>query len=109
MASTTAAGRETPSPAPDAGANSHAGDTTQATEDGTALTFRGSELTAEETAAVVAVLSRLAQQEPETHGAGSTGPLDRSSQRMQRLAQNHHGQWGRPGADAWRAAAGGLR
>lgn len=73
-----------------------------------ALDIRGCLLDDQETAAVVAVLARLAAAEPVNSDAGATGPADRTMQRHQRMLLDQHGIWGRPGS--WRAAgAGGLR
>ncbi|GAA1809772.1 hypothetical protein [Nesterenkonia flava] len=74
------------------------------------LRMRGADLSAEEVAAVVAVISRLAAQaEEQDDDAGTTGPRDRASLRHQRMTQNHHGLWGRPGTSSWRMASGGMR
>lgn len=71
-----------------------------------ALEIRGCLLDDQETAAVVAVLARLAAAEPVSSDAGGTGPADRTIQRHQRMLLDQHGIWGRPGS--W-IAAGGMR
>ncbi|MCT1607347.1 hypothetical protein M3B43_08410 [Nesterenkonia massiliensis] len=83
----------------------------QFTAESTVLDIVGTELTAEETAAVVAVITQLraAQAARTDDDAGAAGPSDRTLQRHRRLAQDHHGLWGRPGGSSWRLAAGGLR
>ncbi|WP_345476300.1 hypothetical protein [Nesterenkonia rhizosphaerae] len=83
----------------------------QVTADAAVLDIVGTELTAEETAAVVAVITQLraAQAARADDDAGAAGPSDRTLQRHRRLAQDHHGLWGRPGGSSWRLAAGGLR
>ncbi|GFZ77335.1 hypothetical protein [Nesterenkonia alkaliphila] len=74
------------------------------------LPVHGAELTAEETAAVVAVLGTLASAEPQSNDdAGGTGPADRTVQRRHRLQDSQHGLWGRPGPTSWYQAAGGMR
>lgn len=71
-----------------------------------ALDIRGCLLDDQETAAVVAVLARLAAAEPVNSDAGGTGPADRTMQRHQRMLLDQHGIWGQPGS--W-LAAGGMR
>ncbi|NLS09127.1 hypothetical protein HGQ17_03725 [Nesterenkonia sp. MY13] len=71
------------------------------------LQIRGPELSPEETAAVVAVLGRLAATEPVHTDAGGTGPLNRALQRKHRLDNDQHGLWGRPGSSSWNQASGG--
>lgn len=73
-----------------------------------ALNIRGAQLSEQETAAVVAVLARLAAAEPVSSDAGGTGPADRTMQRHQRMHLDAHGIWGRPGPSSWHAA-GGMR
>ncbi len=74
------------------------------------LDIRGPELSTEETAAVVAVIARLASADGGgDDDAGTTGPTDRTTQRRHRLHANAHGLWGRPGPGSWTQAAGGLR
>ena len=72
----------------------------------TALGISGCQLTDDETAAVVAVLARLAAAEPVNSDAGGTGPSDRALQRRHRLQLDQHGLWGRPGPSSWQAAGG---
>lgn len=71
-----------------------------------ALGIRGCQLDEDETAAVVAVMARLAASEPVSSDAGSTGPSDRTLQRRHRLHLDQHGLWGRPGPSSWQAAGG---
>lgn len=77
-------------------------------EEPAALGISGAALSEDETAAVVAVLARLASAEPDSSDAGGTGPADRTLQRRHRLQLKQHGLWGRPGPDSWQMA-GGLR
>lgn len=78
-------------------------------EEQPALEISGAELTAEELAAVAAVVGKLAAAGPEENAdAGSTGPRDRRLQRRRSLSSNRLGLWGRPGPDSWKNA-GGLR
>lgn len=72
------------------------------------ITTRGADLTDEETAALIAVLGRLAQYAGEDSDAGGTGPADRTLQRRHRLHMNQHGLWGRPGPASWMTAGGVL-
>ncbi|GAB3841521.1 hypothetical protein [Nesterenkonia populi] len=79
------------------------------TADGPELSMRGAELSAEETAAVVTVISALAGAKSGEHDdAGQTGPRDRRLQRRRSLTFSRIGLWGRPGTDSWKNA-GGLR
>lgn len=73
-----------------------------------ALGIRGCQLSDPETAAIVAVLARLAAAEPVSSDAGGTGPADRTMQRHHRMLLDQHGIWGRPGPSSWQAA-GGMR
>ncbi|WP_157983872.1 hypothetical protein [Nesterenkonia muleiensis] len=73
------------------------------------LGVRGTELSEEESAALVAVLAQLASAEPAGNDAGGTGPADRTLQRKHRLDSDQHGLWGRPGPASWKQATGGLR
>lgn len=75
-------------------------------ETAAAVDIRGAQLSDAETAAVVAVLARLATAEPVSSDAGSTGPTDRAVQRRHRLQLDQHGLWGRPGPSSWQAAGG---
>lgn len=77
--------------------------------DAVQLSMAGAELSEEEAAAVVTVISRLAAAETQDNDAGSTGPADRTVQRRHGLERSAHGLWGRPGTDSWKRAAGGLR
>lgn len=79
---------------------------TDAQEMAAALGVRGCLLDDQETAALVAVLARLAAAEPVSSDAGSTGPADRTMQRHKHMLLDQHGIWGRPGS--WRAT-GGMR
>lgn len=79
-----------------------------AAEEQPAVSARGVVLTDEETAALIAVLGRLAGTEPHGSDAGGTGPTDRAVQRRHRLQEDQHGLWGRPGHGSW-VAAGGFR
>lgn len=81
-------------------------DAETAAEAAAALGIRGAQLSDEETAAVVAVLARLAATEPVSTDAGGTGPTDRAIQRRHRLQLDQHGLWGRPGPSSWQAAGG---
>ncbi|GAA4841099.1 hypothetical protein [Garicola koreensis] len=81
-------------------------DTAADTEAAAAVGIRGAQLSDDETAAVVAVLARLAAAEPVSSDAGGTGPTDRAVQRRHRLQLDQHGLWGRPGPSSWQAAGG---
>ena len=66
------------------------------------LEIRGAELSHDELVALLSLLGSLRTDEDEgPHGAGSTGPNDRTLQR-----RRHLGLWGRPGADSWFQEAG---
>ena len=100
MTTTAGAGTETQAPLEvTAGPGAEA-------EAAAAVGIRGSQLTDDETAAVVAVLARLAAAEPVNSDAGGTGPTDRTIQRRHRLQLDQHGLWGRPGPSSWQAAGG---
>lgn len=67
-----------------------------------ALGIRGTELTEDEFAALLAVVGRLAGAEPvKDRGQGTAGPTNRARYRRRRLGLHE-----RHGADAWQFAAG---
>lgn len=76
------------------------------TQTAAAVDIRGVQLSDDETAAVVAVLARIAAAEPVSSDAGGTGPTDRAIRRRHQLQLDQHGLWGRPGPSSWQAAGG---